>query len=399
MKKLSKITLFTFSLIALTLTKPLPSLAFTSPDLDSSNDALASLAVPLKMLRFSSQEVPSSEVDSSISNSNNASIIPLSATPNLYAVTSIDARINRYDSSTGALLQVAPIGGRPRSATIGGTNQDIFVSSVGQTTQINRYDRNGVLLGVFATDQSFEALYEPGPLKFSPINGNLFVSNAGDTTAPGFISQFDKDTGAFLGVFASNGNSFKPSGIAFGNDSNLYVGDIASNSILRFNGTTGALIGTFASDPNLQNPSDITFGPNGNLFVGSSLNNSNGSPSGNLTGSVLQFNGSTGALINVFTSGTTLGALSSLAFGPDNNLYVADFINNKIVQFDGTTGAFIKDFATNTSGNTLVNPVAVIFAPEPIPEPVVGFGFPGLLLVGAYLKFKKNRIDTDSSPE
>jgi sugar lactone lactonase YvrE len=384
MNKLSRITLATFLCTVLTLAKPLPASAFIASDLDASDDALASLAVPLKMLRFSSQNTLDPLVDNSIAEFPSTPVTPLSAVPNLYVVTSFDNRINRYDSTTGELLQTSAIGGGPRAATIGGTNQDIFVSSESQITTINRYDRNGVFLGVFATDQNGEALLSPGSLKFSPTSSNLLVSNQG-FGSPGFISQFDKDAGAFLGVFASNGDSFTPTGIAFGIDSNLYVGDIASNSILRFNGTTGALIGTFASNSNLKSPGDIAFGPNGNLFVGNST--------GNLTGNILQFNGTTGAFINIFSSGTNLGAPSSLAFGPDNNLYVADFINSKIVEFDGTSGAFIKDFATNTSGNTLVDPVAVIFGPAPVPEPVVGFGFPGLLLAGAYLKSKKTRTE------
>ncbi|MBC7883787.1 MAG: NHL repeat-containing protein [Anaerolineae bacterium] len=384
MKRLSRATLFTFSLLALALSKPLPSLAFTSLDLDASNDALASLAVPLKMLRFNSQEALNPSIDSGFSSQDNALTTLLSATPNLYVVGSFFATLSRYDSTTGALLQTSSIGGGPEAATIGGTNQDIFVSSQSQITTINRYDRNGVFLGVFATDQNGEALLSPGSLKFSPISSNLLVSNQG-LGSPGFISQFDKDTGNFLGIFASNGSSFIPTGITFGADNNLYVGDSATKNILRFNGTTGALIGTFASNSNLISPGDLAFGPNGNLFVGNST--------GNLTGNILQFNGTTGAFINTFTSGTNLGTPSSLAFGLDNNLYVADFTNNKIVQFDGTSGAFIKDFATNTSGNALDSPVAVIFAPAPIPEPIVGFGFPGLLLAGAYLKSKKNRTE------
>jgi sugar lactone lactonase YvrE len=373
--KLSRIALVAFSYVALTVTRPLPSFAFTSSDLDTSNDALASLAVPLKMLRFSSQSTPTAQAEANFLNSGDLSPLPLATAPNLYVVTS-------YDSATGALLQVSTIGGGPEAATIGGANQDIFVTSIGQTTQINRYDRNGTFLGVFATAQSGAALLDPGSLKFSPNSGNLLVSNLGDTSTPGFISQFDKDTGSFLNVFASNGNSFKPTGLTFGADSNLYVSDSASKSILRFNGSTGALIGTFASDSNILGIGDLAFGSNGNLFLGNSTSN--------LTGNVLQFNGTTGAFINAFTSGTSLGAPSSLAFGPDNNLYVADFTNNKIVEFDGASGAFIKDFATNSSGNTLVAPVGLIFGPAPVPEPAVGAGLPSLLLMGTYFRSKKH---------
>jgi sugar lactone lactonase YvrE len=391
MNKLSKITLASITCISVILTKPLPTLAFSPSDLDASNDALASLAVPLKMLRFSSQNILDVAVNDKSLSFAEANASPSSDLSNLYVVTTIDTRINRYDSTSGSLLQATQIGGGPQAATIGGANKDIFVASIGQTTQINRYDRNGAFLGVFATAQSGAALLDPGSLKFSPNSGNLLVSNLGDASTPGFISQFDKDNGSFLNVFASNGNSFKPTGLAFGADSNLYVSDSASKSILRFNGSTGALIGTFASDSNIQGIGDLAFGSNGNLFLGNSTSN--------MTGNILQFNGTTGAFINAFTSGTSLGAPSSLAFGPDNNLYVADFTNNKIVEFDGTSGAFIKDFATNSSGNTLVAPVGLIFGPAPVPEPTMGVGLPSLLLMGAYFKSKKRRSGEEKAAE
>jgi hypothetical protein len=73
MYKLSKITLAVFSCLALTFTKQLPSLAFTSSDLDASNDSLASLAVPLKMLRFSSQDSPNTVADESFPSAENSS--------------------------------------------------------------------------------------------------------------------------------------------------------------------------------------------------------------------------------------------------------------------------------------------------------------------------------------
>jgi hypothetical protein len=380
--KLSRIALVAFSCAALTLNKPLPSFAFTSLDLDASNDALSSLAVPLKMLRFSSQDAPNSVADESLLDSTDSSPLPLATVSNLYVVSSL-AVLSRYDSTTGTLLQTNGINEGPRALTIGGANQDVFVSrfSARTGTGIDRYDRAGNFLGVFATDQSGAALFNPGSLKFSPINGNLLVANAGNSSVAGFISQFDKDTGSFLGVFAANGGSFKPSGIAFGTDNNLYVSDNASKSILQFNGTSGALLGTFASGSNLVNPGDLAFGPSGSLFVGNTT--------GNLTGNILKFNGTT---FDTFTSGTTLGPPGGFAFGPDNNLYVTDSLNLRVAEFDGTTGAFIKNFATNSSSNDLINPVGLVFGPAPVPEPAMGAGLPSLLLMGAYFRSKMWQI-------
>jgi outer membrane protein assembly factor BamB len=381
MSNLLKTTLLAFSCLALTLVKPLPSPAFMPSDLDASNDAMASLAVPLKMMRFSLQDKLNASVSEGLPTGSEESISTLSTLSNLYVVNGLSATLSRYDSTSRTFLQTTSIGGGPQAATLGGANQDLFVSSISTTTQINRYDRNGVFLGAFATDQGGAALLSPGALKFGSSNGNLFVANAGELTSGGFVSQFDKDTGSFLGVFASNGSSFKPTGITFGSDSNLYVGDSATKSVLRFNGATGSLLGTFASDTSLLNPGDLAFGPNGNLFVGNAT--------GNLVGNILQFNGTTGAFINVFTSGGGLGIPTSFAFGPDNNLYIADGLNDKILEFDGTTGAFIKNFATNSSSNDLIDPVGLVFGSAPVPEPAMGAGLPSLLLMGAYIKSKK----------
>jgi sugar lactone lactonase YvrE len=383
MNKLSRIALIGFSCAALILTKPLSSSAFTPSDLDASNDALNSLAVPLKMLRFDLQNTSRGLASENIIDTSDTFSASLPSTTNLYVVNSVGAIFSRYDPATGTLLQTNVLSAGPRSVTIGGQNQDVFVSTIGSATQVLRYDRSGNFLSTFAADQGGAALSNPGALKFGSNNGNLFVANAGTASISGFISQFDKDTGGFLGVFASNGSSFRPSGIAFGADSNLYVGDNASKTVLRFNGTTGALLGTFASNSNLLNPGDLAFGPNGNLFVGNTT--------GNLTGNILQFNGTTGAFINTFTSGTTLGNPSSFAFGPDNNLYVTDSLNLRIAEFDGTTGAFIKNFATNSSSNDLIDPVGLVFGPAPVPEPAMGVGLPSLLLLGAYFKSKKHR--------
>jgi hypothetical protein len=391
MNKLSRIALIAFSCAAFILTKPLSSSAFTSSDLDDSNEALNSLAVPLKMLRFDLQNTSRALVDENIIETSDASSASVPATTNLYVVNSVGAIFSRYDLDTGTLLQTNILSAGPRSATIGGQNQDVFVSTIGSATQVLRYDRTGNFLSVFAADQGGAALSNPGALKFGSNNGNLFVANAGTTSIPGFISQFDKDTGGFLGVFASNGSSFRPSGITFGADSNLYVSDSASKNILQFNGSTGALLGTFASNSNLLNPGDLAFGPNGNLFVGNAT--------GNLTSNILQFNGATGAFINTFTSGTSLGNIGGFAFGPDNNLYVADSLNLRIAEFDGTTGAFIKNFATNSSSNDLIDPVGVVFGPAPVPEPSMGVGLPSLLLLGAYFKSKKRRSGEEKAAE
>ncbi len=137
-------------------------------------------------------------------------------------------------------------------------------------------------------------------------------------------------------IAAGSGGLSNPSSLIFGPNGNLFVASAGSNSVIQYNGSTGALIGTFVSSGlgGLADPYGLTFGPNGNLFVTSSNNQ------------VIEYSGTTGALIGIFvTSGS--GGLSSprgLVFGGDGNLLVASYNTSQILQYSGTTGAFIRVF-------------------------------------------------------
>lgn len=58
---------------------------------------------------------------------------------------------------------------------------------------------------------------------------------------------------------------------------------------------------------------------------------------------VLRYDGTTGAFLGVFTSGSGLDEPRGLAFGPDGNLYVNSSYTHSVLRFDGTTGAFIDE--------------------------------------------------------
>ncbi len=184
-------------------------------------------------------------------------------------------------------------------------------------------------------------------------DGNLYVGSGGSNS----VLRFDPGTGApipapgQLGadfVPAGSGGLSFPAGVVFGPDKNLYVASLGSGSVLRFDGKTGAPLpgpGQFGADfvpansGGLRFPKGLVFGPDGNLYVAGLDPNPN-------TGTVLRFDGQTGAKIGVFVP--TLRDAVGVVFGPDGNLYldegVGQIINgvpaldNTVKRFDGRTG-------------------------------------------------------------
>src|SRR5215475_9933031 len=72
-----------------------------------------------------------------------------------------------------------------------------------------------------------------------------------------------------------------------------------------------------------------------------------------ITHSVLEYDGTTGAFIRVAASGGALGDPLAVLIGLDGNLLVSDAQTNQVKRYDRGTGAFIDVFAsTNLAGPT-----------------------------------------------
>jgi sugar lactone lactonase YvrE len=93
---------------------------------------------------------------------------------------------------------------------------------------------------------------------------------ANGTPAPGTeanynkVFRFDEQGNKLANDIPTSAGAIYPTGIAVGPDGNIYVSAFGIGSILRFNGQTGAPLGVFASG---FGPAQLAFGPNGNLYV------------------------------------------------------------------------------------------------------------------------------------
>lgn len=270
---------------------------------------------------------------------------------------------------------------------------DFYISSFG-TNQVMRFDENsGTFLGVVANVN--------GPFASQTgFGGDLFVSSHNT----GELLRFNSFTGEYKGAFikAHAGGLTNPTAANFGPDGKVYIGDLATNRILRFDhdgnfidvfadGVTSDLNGPFmeAFDENtlfvasgysnsilrydlktkeymgafvppgsggLTVPVGLEFGPDGNLYASSSA-----------TDEVLRYNGKTGEFIDKFVPAGSGGVSSPRAIrfgGPNTDLYVISLNTNTVLQFDRTSGAFIRAVATS-EGNGMSKARGLTFTPRP----------------------------------
>jgi DNA-binding beta-propeller fold protein YncE len=264
--------------------------------------------------------------------------------------TSTNGRVNRYDGTSGAFIDVIVpafpqevINGLAFDA--GSLYVSVFDTVSNSNGRIIRYDfATGTLTTL--VEPGSGGLFAPHALAIGP-DGNLYVAN----NHPGSdeILRFDAMTGDFLNVFAQGLTI--PQDLAFGPDGNLYVSNGGSSTISRFDGTTGAAMGDFVGSESggLSVPTGIDFGPDGHLYVASAA-----------TGSVLRYDSGNGGFIDTFVAAGS-GGLSwpaDLTFGPDGNLYVDSRSQvtipggtaGEILRFNGQTGEFIDSFVGPGSG-------------------------------------------------
>jgi DNA-binding beta-propeller fold protein YncE len=133
----------------------------------------------------------------------------------------------------------------------------------------------------------------------------------------------------------------------------LYVSGFFSASIQRYYGPRSATPGQsrgFYTQPVARRPWGLAFGPDGNLYVANF-----GTGSDALVRVAGPFAPNAGAPTTIVDG----GAFFDVAFGPDGNLYVSG--RGPVRRYDLVTGQLIGEF---TSGQALVDVNAIAFGPD-----------------------------------
>jgi hypothetical protein len=164
---------------------------------------------------------------------------------------------------------------------------------------------------------------------------------------------------ANLTAFTANNSAIlqDSADIAFGPSRNadtlpdLYVLGRTSGNIAVYDGLSGSFIENFVNPGVLRGPAWLKFGANGDLFT------STVSATGKRD-TIVRIDQATKTASTFFSDSSLTGA-KGMAFGPDENFYLADVNTDRVARYDGTSGQFIDNFIAVGSG--LDAPAAVIF--------------------------------------
>ena len=186
-------------------------------------------------------------------------------------------------------------------------------------------------------------------------DGNLYVANEGAGAGSGSIERYNLATGAYVDAFITF-PSYQPNGLAQDSAGNWYVSTRNSpNTVLMYN-SSGVLQGTVTTLGTSQMGGGLKI-YNNELYV---INT-------NTPQTVDVFSLPLGALpaTPVRTITTNGSAFVGIGFGPDNNLYLADFYNSRVSVWNPSTGAAVRTL-TNAAmptphgvGFTTCTPVTV----------------------------------------
>ncbi|HCL06573.1 MAG TPA: hypothetical protein DHW64_11690, partial [Chitinophagaceae bacterium] len=256
-----------------------------------------------------------------------------------------NASLQRFDGTSGSYLnQLATgIGARINSVLqYPYPNGDLYLGGSSELTIVDAF--TGAMQGSFSGGP-FSGLTEQ---VVRGLDGSFYVANEGNAAGDGTIARYNA-AGTYLNTFISF-PTYQPNGLAQDPATgDWYVGTRnAPNTILKYS-SAGVLLGTVTTMTGGGNPGGGLAIYNNELYVATT-----NSPQ---TVQVYALPVTTFPATPVRTLATGGSAFVGIAFGPDNNLYLADFFNGRVTVFNPTTGALIRTL----TDPSITNPHGVAF--------------------------------------
>ncbi|WP_158542141.1 NHL domain-containing protein [Pedobacter chinensis] len=261
--------------------------------------------------------------------------------------TDLQSNVYVCDYGSGTVRKITP---SAQVSTIGyvGTPTGLTADADGNTyissfdnQSIHKINTAGVNSIFVGTAGGFNS---PGGLNFD-LSGNLYLADQKNNKIRKITSNGTVSTVAGTGAAGNlDGNAListfnNPDGVAVDRSGNVFVADAGNNKIRKI--SPAGIVSTFAGDgvagntdgiginARLYYPTGITIDPLDNLYVADYRNNKirKITPDGEVT--TLAGNGTQGNLNGIGTNSSFNGPIM-LAFDVSGNLYVTDFLNNLI---------------------------------------------------------------------
>jgi DNA-binding beta-propeller fold protein YncE len=209
-------------------------------------------------------------------------------------------------------------------------------------------------------DEPYGRLVKPFDVAFDP-QGRIVVTD----WASGALFRFDLENRR-MDVFGTRGamRLRRPMGLTVASDGIAYVADGAQAKVLAFD-AHGKPVGAYGHQGDLLNPTNVAISPDGSqLFVADSKAHA-----------IVVFDLDSGDAVRSFgRRGSGQGAFNyptSLAFGPEGELFVVDQLNTRVQVFDAD-GAYVDEFGNLGTGfgnfvrpkNIAVDEVGLIYVTD-----------------------------------